>query len=465
VSSTNPAVTRRRGVLRGGARGLRERTSTTPGRLWTMSLVLAGVSGLLWLAGSSTVVTAQTKVDQIGNRSGPAVIDAQKIHESLSDADRSAANAFLSTGAQSSVPRQRYERDIALATHALEQAAEHNTAGSQASDDLQAVNAAVVQYTGLVEAARANGRQGFPVGASYLRAASRLMHQPGDGILARVDALASVNSGNAAGQYASLWYVAALLAVFFAFGALLFALLVSTQRYVRQRFRRRRNNRLVVATLLLVLLSGAMAAQGLYTYRNLQTAEEQAFPGLQKLWQSRATVADINGNESLSLIARGNGSAFDEAFKAETLQLADRPLTDAIVDDASRGQVHFKGLLADEINQAGFPGERAAAVRALRAYQQFLETDAAVRARAATGDHDGAVALALGSSPGQLGAAFADLDAALGAAIDIDQREFDQAITQATPNVALNVAIPFCAVGIALLALWGLQPRIAEYRS
>lgn len=464
MSSASPVIPGRPSALRESVRGLRERASTTPGRLWTMSVVMVAVSGLLWLAGSSTVVTAQGQVDSIGHRSGPAVIDAQKIHESLADADRSAANAFLSSGAQSSEPRQRYQRDIALATHDLEQAAEHNTAGSETSRDLQAVNAAVAQYTGLVEAARANDRQGFPIGAAYLRAASRLMHQPGDGILARVDALAAVNSSNASAGYASLWYAAALLAVFFAFAALLFALLVSTQGFVRQRFRRRRNNRLMVATTLLALLAGAMAAQALYTYRNLQAAEERAFPRLHQLWQARATVADINGNESLSLIARGNGSAFDQAFKAETLQLVDRPLTDAIVDDAAAGRVHFKGLLADEISQSGFPGEREAAVKALRAYQQFLQADAAVRARAA-GDHEGAVALALGSVPGQLGAAFSDLDAALGAAIAIDQREFDDAITRATPTAALNLAIPLCSLGIALLVLSGLQPRIAEYRS
>jgi len=464
VSSTSPAVPRQRLGLRESVQALRERTSTTPGRLRTLSLALVAVSGLLWLAGSSTVVTAQSRVDDIGHRSGPAVIDAQKIHESLADADRSAANAFLASGAQNSEPRQRYQRDIALATHDLEQAAEHNTAGSQAGRDLQAVNAAVAEYTGLVEAARANDRQGFPVGAAYLRAASRLMHQPGDGILARVDALAAVNSSNASAGYASLWYAAALLGVFFAFGALLFALLLSTQGFVRQRFRRRRNNRLMIATALLALLWGAMAAQGLYTYRNLQAAEEEAFPRLHQLWQARATVADINGNESLSLIARGNGRAFDQAFKAETLQLVDRPLTDTLVDDAARGQVHFKGLLADEISQAGFPGEREAALKALRAYRQFLEADAAVRARAA-GDHEGAVALALGSAPGQLGAAFADLDAALGAAIQIDQSEFDAAIARATPSVALNLAIPLCCLGIALLVVSGLQPRIAEYRS
>jgi hypothetical protein len=290
------------------------------------------------------------------------------------------------------------------------------------------------------------------------------MDQDKSGILARVDALATVNADSADRQYASLWYVGALLAVFFVFGAILFGLLVSTQGFLRRRFRRRRNNRLLAATLLLVVLGGVVGAQAFYSYRSLQRAQEEAFPRLHQLWQARALAADANGNESLSLIARGNGKAFDDAFKAETARLVDRPLTDDMVTAAAQGHVQFKGLLADEINQASFNGERDAAVRALRAYQQFLQADAAVRQRAA-GDHEAAVALALGSQRGQLGAAFADLDAALGDAIDSVQREFNAAIDAATPSPVLNVAIPLCALAIALLALSGLQPRIAEYRS
>jgi hypothetical protein len=72
-----------------------------------MSLLLVAGCVLLWLAGSSTVVTAQSKVESIGHRSGPAVIDAQKIHGALADADRSAANAFLSGNVENPEPRQR----------------------------------------------------------------------------------------------------------------------------------------------------------------------------------------------------------------------------------------------------------------------------------------------------------------------------------------------------------------------
>src|SRR5207247_826066 len=101
---------------------------------------------------------------------------------------------------------------------------------------------------------------------------------------------------------------------------------------------------------------------------------------------------------------------------------------------------------------ASFPGGRDAAVRALRAYQAFLTADAAVRERVSAGDRDGALALALGSQPGQLGAAFANLDGALGQAIDIDQREFDSAIVNAMPALGIELAVAPCALAIVLPA-------------
>src|SRR5205823_2978057 len=47
------------------------------------------------------------------------------------------------------------------------------------------------EYTGLVEAARANNRQGFPVGAAYLRRASKLMR---DQLLPAAERLYVVNA-------------------------------------------------------------------------------------------------------------------------------------------------------------------------------------------------------------------------------------------------------------------------------
>jgi hypothetical protein len=449
----------------GNRRATREDATTTPGQLRMLSLLAAAGAALLGLAGSLTLAAAQHSVDAIGRGTAPAIINAQRIHESLADADRSSANAFLTVGTGAPGPLSQYDADLLRATRELEQAAESNGAGSQASRHLQAATSLVPQYSGLVEAARANNRQGFPVGPAYLRAASRLMHEPGSGILANVDALDNLNSQDLQEEDVALWFPVGGLAAFIVFAAVLFGLLAHTQRFLRRRFRRRHNLHLLAASMLLVVVTASMALQAAITYRGLGIAERQAFTRLHNLWQARSLVDDANANESLSLIARGNSAAFDAAFVLETKELADRPLTAAQVQEAASGRVASRGLLATEVVNADLPGEREAAVGALRAFRQFMAADAAVRARAAAGDHNGAVAIALGSRPGDLGTAFSRLDGALAKTIAIDQQEFDAAVAEAEPSLALRVAVPALSLAILLLVLRGLQPRINEYHA
>lgn len=443
--------------------GARPRTST-PVLLRRLSILVAVGAGMLAVVGTATVVLTRNTVDSVGHRTVPAIIDSQKIHEALADADRSAANDFLSGGVEVGGPREQYHRDIGTATSELEQAAEHNSVGSQGSIVLQRVSAKVTEYTGVVETARAYNRVGYPVGATYLRTASRLMHDPNTGILVDIDALDRLNNQDLGRENAQMWVTAGALAGFYLVALGLLALLVYTQGFLRARFRRRRNPRVLAATALLVVLAGGLGVQAAVTYINLDQAQFQAFGRLHVLWQARSLAVDANGNESLSLISRGAGAAFDDAFKAEAQQLVDRPLNDALIEAAARGDVRFNGLLAEEIRDATFPGERDAAVKALRAYQQFLQIDQAVRDKSAT-DREGAVTLALGSGPGQLGAAFVDMDTWLGEAIRIVRDRYDAAIATASPGLALDAGIPLCAVVIAVLVFWGLSARRAEYRA
>lgn len=442
-------------------RPARARTST-PAQLRRLSILIGIAATLLALVGTGAVAMTQSAVDGVGGRTVPAIIDAQKIHEGLADADRSAANDFLSGGVEVSGPRQQYQRDITAVTSQLEQAAERNAIGSQASSDLQRISAEVNEYTGLVETARTYNRVGYPVGATYLRTASQLMHNPQNGILADVDTLDKLNNQDLGRENSQIWIAAGALAGFYVIALCLLVILVYTQGFLRRRFRRRRNSRVLMAMVLLLMLGAGLGAQATLTYANLEQAQLQAFGRLHELWQVRSLAVDANGNESLSLIARGSGTAFDNAFKGETLRLVDRPLTDQLVEAAAQGDVRFKGLLADEINSAMFPGERDAAVKALRAYQQFLQIDQAVRDRSVS-DRDGAVALALGSGPGQLGSAFADMDASLGDAIGIVRQHYDAEVVMARPHLALDAGVPLCALGIAALVIWGLRPRLAEY--
>jgi hypothetical protein len=451
-------------TLRRGFRTIREEASTTPGRLRLLSVLIAGGAALLWIVGSTLLYGSRSTLDRVGRGTVPAIIATQQIHSALSDADRAAANAFLSGGIEIVEPRTQYEIDIATATQELEQAAEQNRAGARATEQIQAIDALLAQYVGLVETARANNRQGFPVGVAYLRDASRLMHRPGNGILAGVDLLGTLNAQDLADQESALTFDLAATGVFFALAAVLGGLLIHTQVFVARRFRRRINDHLLAATVLLAVVTAWTGGQAVHTAVAASVAQA-AYGRLHDLWLARSLANDADGNVSLSLIALGEGDEFDQAFAAETHRLVDRPLTDQLVGDASRGRVRFGGLLADEVRTASLPGEREAAMRALRTYRQFLQADAAVRAGVAAGTPDAAVAIALGTSPGQLAVTFGELDEALGDEIVIEQQQFDGAAGDAASGLGLDIGLPALALVIALLTFSGLEPRIGEYRA
>jgi hypothetical protein len=462
VIATAPADTGR--SLRARAEHARRRSRTTPGHLQMLVYLIGGVAAALFVIGSATLVAAQRSVANMRHETVPSIVGAQHIHATLADADRAEANAFLAGAIEAAGPHRQYENDIAEAMQELEQAAEQASGNTAVGRQIQVISVQVTQYTSLVDIARAGNQQGFPVGAAYLRQASQLMHRPGDGILANVDQLGDLVAQDLGAENTTLVVTVGMLLLYAAAGVALFALLVHSQRFLRERFRRRRNRRLLLATGVLLLLGAMVASEAVFTAQTLVMAEGQDYNRLLNLWHIRSLVYDANGNESLSLIARGNGDAFDRNFQSNTARLADRPMTDELVTAAGRGDVQFQGLLADELNASSGP-EHDAAVDVLRAYRRFMGVDATVRARSQQGDHDSASRLALGAQPGQLGAAFAGLDAALGKAIDVVQQQFDRSVAFAEYSLLGHIALQLLTVLIVLQAYRGLKPRIDEYRA
>lgn len=416
-----------------GIRLVRDRASTTPGRLRLLSVSVAAGAGLLWLAGSSVMLGEAGALEGIGRGTVPAIVLTQQVHAALAAADRSAANAFLSGGVAIVEPRTEYEIDIETATRDLEQAAEQNRAGPEASAQLQAIGALLARYTGLVEQARANNRQGFPIGVAYLRDASSLMHRPGDGILARLDAVGALNERDLARERAGLTVALAGAAAFGAVAAAVVGMLVHAQVFVSRRFNRQLNDGLLAATAATVLAAAWMGGQVAHTALAARGAE-QAYARVHDLWRARSLANDADGNVSLSLAAPGAGDEFDRAFTAETDEL---------------------GRLLGELGAA----------RSLAAYRAFLDAGADVRAAVAGGNQAGAVTVALGTGPGQLAVVFGELDEALGDAIAAAQDEFSGAVDAADSPLGLDAGLPCLAAAVALLTLWGVRPRIAEYRA
>jgi hypothetical protein len=440
----------------------RRRSRTTPGHLQMLVRVIATTAAALFVIGTGTLAVAQRSVAGMRHETVPAIVGAQRIHATLADADRAEANAFLSGATEAAAPHRQYTRDIADAARQLEQAAEQAGGDSAVGSQIRAISVQVTEYTSLVDIARADNQQGFPVGAAYLRQASDLMHRPTGGILAKVDQLGDLDAQSLSTENTTLVVTVGMLLLYGAAAFAVLALLVHSQGFLRQRFRRRRSGPLWLAGALLLVVVSSIGAAGVATSYQLNMAEGQDYGRLLNIWHIRALVYDANGSESLSLIARGNGDAFDRSFQSNVNRLVDRPVTDVLVDQAASGDVQFHGLLADELN-ASSGSEREAAMDVLRAYRRFMGVDATVRARSQQGDHDSAARLALGSQTGQLGSAFANLDAALGRVISSVQDQFDLNIALAEYVLLGAIAFQLGAIAIAWAAYRGLKPRIDEY--
>src|SRR4051812_43417675 len=72
------------------------RLAGTPGRLLALNVVLAVITALAGLAAAVGVVQRDNALDNVRNRSGVLTVAAQDLYRTLSDADATAAQAFLS---------------------------------------------------------------------------------------------------------------------------------------------------------------------------------------------------------------------------------------------------------------------------------------------------------------------------------------------------------------------------------
>jgi hypothetical protein len=460
---------------------------TTPGRLRVQSLLVACAALVLLSSGSGGLLAGLVTETNLHQRTVREIVGVQRLHAWLAAADRSAANSYLSGGAELTLPQQQYEADVAAAGRELEQAAGFQAGDAPVGQRLAAISQSFGEYTRLVDTAMVQHRLGNLDGMAALRAASDLMHGAHDGILAQVEVVERLCAGELAQANLTLAIASAALVVFALSAVVALGLLVWTQRFVRARFRRRRNKRLLGATLALLLVA-AGTGMGVSGANQSIVRSQAVYARLLNLWHARSIAYDVNGDTSLFLItAAPVGATSDAAFQADASRLVDRPLTDELLAAARSGDIRFDGMLADELQSAGSGTERDASLRVVQAYRQFIDIDAAVHAQAAAGHQAAAVTLTLGTYGAPLGLAFKSLDwgprlgaqrdwseGALGFAFEefdwdlaqltqLLQTEFDATMSGVERLLAETLGIQVLSLAIAGLTFAGLRPRIAEY--
>lgn len=417
---------------------IRSRLETTPGRLngYLIVLTILGV-----LAGLSAVVGAAQRTDSIDsvvNRSGPLAVQAQRLYRALSDADATAASAFLSSAAEPPDLRQRYQADIADASAALAAAASAGT--GEANDAIARISAKLPVYTGLVETARTQNRLNLPVGAAYLREASALMRGellPAAAQLYQSET-AQLDQDLSAGS-AFPWLTVPLILV-------LLGGLVLAQRYLMRRTQRLVNRGMAVATVTTVVMLLWVAVSWLDVSNQLGRSRDEGSAQVNLIAQARIAALQARADEALTLVARGSGDAFEKDF------------TDRMATLAGNGS---GGLLGQATGDALSADVRTDLGSATRAVASWRAQHKQVRTLDDGGQYPEAVSLALGDAA----TTFKTIDTSLGDAItkaDGAFRDHASSADGAMSGAAVGWSL-LTIVSIAGLVL-GLRQRIAEYR-
>ena len=400
------------------------RLGRTPARLRLAMIVAVLACAAVAVAG---LVAGQSQAQSLRSAASDTAqqVRALQVRNALVAADATATNAFLVGGREPVEQRTRYDEALASATGGLTA-----VAGADGADArlLGPVSTSVATYSGLVEQARANNRQGFPVGAAYLETASQELR---DAALPGIDEV--VTAGGARVEDAFTVAGRAMLALLVV-GVALVAL-VAVQVWLASRTHRRFNGGLVLATL--AVLAGGFVLGSVLDAGSRTAGDVRDGSYAQTLAVARAfsLANDAKAMESFTLIKRGSGQAFEESYRSAVAE-AETLLATPGADPAT---VALFGSWADE--------------------------HASIRALDDDGDWDGAVALATSTDADSPNARFDAFTDAAQEATTISSDDTDRVLSSAAASSA-RIAWVALVVGLlgGVLAVWGFGPRLKEYR-
>jgi len=389
--------------------------------------------------------------------SEPLSLNAEQIYQSLSDADATAANAFLFGGLEPAAARQRYNADITEAAVRIQAAGalvgasaartqvpgQLNTRASAADsaigDDLATLSADLPVYTGEVETARADNRLGLPLGAAYLREASGLLRgtllPAASDIYTKESGLLTSSSAQATGLPLIVFAVVVGLGVGY--------LLYRSWRWLTRHTHRVINYGLLVAAIAgavsLVWLAGAFAIGR----TELLHAQQQGSAPAEAFARADVAALRAHADESLTLIDNYGDDAYQRDFLSQQKLLGPGP-----------------GTLLAAVSAPAGSGVSASAAEADA--QAWYRAHAALRALDDGGNHTAAVHSALA---GDAAAKFALLSAALSNGINADRAVFASNASHGRDAfTGLTIGMIVASLAMAAGCAWGLSRRLAEYR-
>jgi len=405
------------------AKAAAESTMSTPQRLRLLSLGVVVVGLVVGIVGALTFTYLAVSLSR-AKADTAQLIRVQKIQSNLLSADATATNAFLVGGLEPPAQRAAYDEAMSSTSSLIAEAARAQPADGTA---LAALNQQVLSYAAMIEQARANNRQGIPVGAQYLRTASAQLRSDALPILnnlVRENAARATDEMNAGAGYIVLGI--ALLG--------LVAVIVA-QIWLARRFKRKINVGMLASSIvLLVLVIGSLIVV-LQLRSSLQEISSGSLAAVNTTADARINANDAKSNESLTLIARGSGQAFEAAWKSSA---------DSVAENLGR--------LTDKPELVG-------------QWQAYTDVHTQIRALDDEGQWDKAVAKATGSANDSSNTVFGAFDSNLAGYLDGVSQEASNSLANEQPvMVVAAVLILLGGLAAALLGRRGVAERLREYR-
>ncbi|MGZ4223490.1 MAG: hypothetical protein ACXVH3_20765 [Solirubrobacteraceae bacterium] len=376
-------------------------------------------------------------------QSEPLLFQAATLYNSLSDANATATTTFLTGGLEPPARRAHYLQDLRNATGSLTTLTREVGGSSEAGAAVRTIGDQLPVYSGLVESARANNLQGFPVGAAYLRQASNLLTGK---ILPAAKQLYAIEAKRLGDDYRAGTSNAPLVALAIAIGLSL-VILIAAQRFVARVSRRILNVWMLLATLVIAGVS-VWAVVGLVGERNaLSRAQRNGSDSVEVLTASRVLLSRARSDQSLTLVSRGT----DETSPADFQKVMD------VLSPQG-------GMIGEFTHLAARTGSSAAAARLAREFADYRRETAQITKLDQDGRIDRAISLAVADAARPSYPA-TRLNADLAAQATAAQDRFRAAAADATSALSgLRFAIPALAVLAAILGLVGIRQRAREYR-
>ncbi|MBO8195554.1 hypothetical protein ITI46_28470 [Streptomyces oryzae] len=431
-----------------GVRRLRTAATTEPGRLRAIGAVLAAVVLLFGGVTAWQVSDRAAAADAVVDHSQPLSADAAHIYRSLADADTSASSGFLAGGDEPRSERRRYEKDIREASQLLADAAANSARSRTAQRQIAVLNRGLPVYAGLVETARADNRQGLPLGGAYLRYANEKMRGE---LLPAARKLYTAETRQLGGDYddAKSRPLPAL-----GTGVVALAALGWAQRRNYRRTNRVFNRGLLGATALSLALLVWLSAGHVMARSGLNASYTEGARSLHALNEARIGTLQARGDENMTLVARGGGAVYEESYQKQMAKVA---------GDGERDRAG-SGLLQDVREVADDRAGSSAVAEAQDAVRIWQQRHKQARAEDDGGNYEDAVEQVIGAKDSTR-ESFDEVDKSLSRAGAHEQRQFEKAAGAGRDWFAgLVVGALVLAVLGAAAAVLGIGRRLAEYR-